>query len=192
LPVAVVAAQQPGSDLPPRVGGHAAPRLDAAYPVAWQTPQLLRVGPVHGVVQRLSEPGTQHAGVGVLPHAAQRPGGHIARDLGDQRRGELAGELAALQREAHPAARHPQPAVARPGLEVVAQQAPQVGQHARRSRRVKTVRPVVDADAAHLEGSGQPADPVGTFEQRDLEPSPGSSPRGGEPSGSGAEDDKIV
>jgi hypothetical protein len=192
LPVAAAAPHHPGRDLPPGVGRYPSPRLHGADPVTRKTPQLLGVWRVQGLVQRRAESRPQYARVCFVVDPPKRSGRRVADHLGHHGRGKRAEELPTLERKSDPAAGNPQLAVTRSALQVVAEQPTQVGQQRLRRRRMQPVRPVVDAYAGHLERPGQATDPVGSLEQRDLEPALGSAPRGGEPSRAGAEDDEIV
>ena len=70
------------------------------------------------------------------------------------------------QREGDPAAAQADAPVARPPLQVGAQQRPQLGQDARLDGRVQPVAAEVDAHPGDLVARGRAADPVAALDQR--------------------------
>ena len=79
--------------------------------------------------------------------------------------------------------------MARPGLQVGAEQPAQVGEQGRRGRGVQAVAAVVHPHAVDLEGAGQPTDPVGALEHGDRVAGAGRPPGRCQAGRPGAEDD---
>ncbi len=71
---------------------------------------------------------------------------------------QVAHQVAGAEREADPAAGEPDAAVARPHLEVVAEQAAQVGEHGGVGGRVQPVAAVVDPQPGDGAARRHPAD----------------------------------
>ncbi len=180
LPRAVPADQLAG-DTPDAAGADPAASLLGVDVPAGQPPQLLRVRPVERVVELRSERADQQRGVRGRVGTGERPGGGVPADPQHRPRRQRAGQLGRAERETDPAVVDLQPPVARPGLQVVAEQLAQQAQHRRRGGRVQPVAAGVDPDAGHLERGRHPADRRRPLQQQHRPPGPSRPPGRREP-----------
>ena len=161
-------------------GRHPPPGHVAVQFVRAHTPQLPGVGAVEGPQHRGAEPDPDLLREGVGPGMAERPGQGVHPRPRRERRRQVPHHVPGLQREPHPVALQPDPAVAGTDLQVGAQQRPQGVQHHRRRVGMQPVAAVVHPDARHVEAGGQAPQVRGRLHQLHLQAAPGAAPGRGQ------------
>ncbi len=131
-------------------------------------PQLAGVRTVERSLDGRPQPGAHDLGVRVGSGAAQRRRDRVERHAGRQRARQRPHQVGGAQRERQEPTRHGDAAVARPDLEVPAEQATQLGEQGPVGARVQAVAAEVDPLARHLERAGQATHRRGPVEHDHL------------------------
>ena len=124
------------------VGADPAAGQLAAQLVRRHTPELLDVGGVEGVGHGRAQPGPHDLGEGVLVGSPERGGQRIPGRAGSQLGRQAGDQVLGPEGEPQPASGHPDPTVAGPDLQVLAEQTPHLGQQVGRRRGVQRWLPM--------------------------------------------------
>nr|WP_254127144.1 hypothetical protein [Aquihabitans sp. G128] len=179
------AADQAADDVGGRRGADPATGQLAGQLGGVDAPDLADVGAVELLCDRGPEAGPHHLGEGVGPRVAEGAGGGVPCGAEGEAAGRVAQQVAGAQREAQPAPGQVDATVAGPGLQVVAQQAAQLGQQLRRGGRVQPVAAQVDPQAGDVEAGRHAAHLRRPLDDGDLVAGLGRLPAGPQPGGAG-------